>query len=204
MIAMLRGRLIEADESGLVIDVVGVGYACQVSRRCLAKLGQVGDEVSVLVDTAVRDDRIVLTAFSDIREKRAWALLQTVQGVGTKAALAIISAIDPDELMLAIAAGDKAMITRAEGVGAKLAQRIINELSDKVATAPTGSTTGLATGSSSPQAGGVVADAVSALVNLGYSRMEAHQAASRIASASPSARLEDILPEALRQLGGTR
>ena len=100
----------------------------------LARLGQEGAEVTILTDTQIKDDRIVLTGFADQAEKDTYALLQTVQGVGTKAALAILSALSPDDVVLAISAGDKAMITRADGVGPKLAQRVVNELADKVAS----------------------------------------------------------------------
>lgn len=207
MIALLRGRLIALGNSGLgntdcVIDVNGVGYQCQMTRRCLERIGQIGNEVTVYVDTSIKDDSITLTGFSDLDVKAAWKLLQTVQGVGMKAALSILSALSPDDVMLAIAASDKAMICRADGVGPKLAQRIINELADKVSDLPPSSggaglaATGSTPGSNDP----VLLDAVSALVNLGYGRAEAHQVTAIIISSLDSPSLEVVLPEALKRL----
>ena len=203
MIAMLTGTLVEIGSSDAVIQVGGVGYQFQASSRCLARLGGRGSEATVLVDTQVRDDRIVLTGFADTAVRDAFALLQTVQGVGTKAALAILSALAPDDLILAISAGDKAMITRADGVGPKLAQRVINELGDKVG--------GLHLGPK-PVDGGVgdgvdserldaLNDAVSALVNLGYGRSEAHGAVALVMRGAESSSLETLLPLALKELG---
>ncbi len=204
MIAMLRGRILHLGETDCLIDVGGVGYQCQMTRRCLATLGQVGAEVTIYVDTAIRDDSIVLTGFSDIDIKAAWNLLKTVQGVGTKAALSILSALTPDELMLAIAASDKAMISRADGVGPKLAQRIINELAEKVANIPLGGQQPTMTsgGGETPTGTGdpVLLDATSALVNLGYGRAEAHQVVATLIRESDAPRIEDILPLALKRL----
>ena len=207
MIALLRGRLIALGNSGLgntdcVIDVNGVGYQCQMTRRCLERIGQIGNEVTVYVDTSIKDDSITLTGFSDLDLKAAWKLLQTVQGVGMKAALSILSALSPDDVMLAIAASDKAMICRADGVGPKLAQRIINELADKVSDLPPSSGgAGLAATGSNPGSNDpVLLDAVSALVNLGYGRAEAHQVTAIIISSLDSPSLEVVLPEALKRL----
>lgn len=207
MIALLRGRLIALGNSGLgntdcVIDVNGVGYQCQMTRRCLERIGQIGNVVTVYVDTSIKDDSITLTGFSDLDVKAAWKLLQTVQGVGMKAALSILSALSPDDVMLAIAASDKAMICRADGVGPKLAQRIINELADKVSDLPPSSGgAGLAATGSSPGSNDpVLLDAVSALVNLGYGRAEAHQVTAIIISSLDSPSLEVVLPEALKRL----
>jgi len=203
MIAMLRGRILHLSETDCLIDVGGVGYQCQMTRRCLAKLGQVGTEVTIYVDTAIRDDSIVLTGFSDVDIKAAWNLLKTVQGVGTKAALSILSALTPDELMLAIAASDKAMISRADGVGPKLAQRIINELAEKVANIPLGGQQTIAASGGDPAMGAgdpVLLDATSALVNLGYGRAEAHQVVATLMRESDAPRIETILPLALKRL----
>ncbi|MEC8728836.1 MAG: Holliday junction branch migration protein RuvA, partial [Pseudomonadota bacterium] len=134
MIAMLHGQIFAMGEADCIINVGGVGYQCQMTRRCLERLGQIGDEVTVYIDTSIKDDSITLTGFSDLEIKATWKLLQSVQGVGMKAALSILSALTPDDVMLAIAASDKAMICRADGVGPKLAQRIINELADKVSS----------------------------------------------------------------------
>jgi len=205
MIASLTGTLVHLGSHDLMIRVAGVGYQVQASSRCLARLGQQGDEVTLLIDTQIRDDRIVLTGFADAAVKDTYILLQTVQGVGTKAALSILSALSPDDVILAISAGDKAMITRADGVGPKLAQRIINELVDKAAGFNLGQGASLA--SSDAPSGGVapknsaIGEAVSALVNLGYGRAEAHSAVVRIAAESKADRVETLLPLALKEMG---
>jgi Holliday junction DNA helicase RuvA len=205
MIASLTGTLVHLGSHDLMIRVAGVGYQVQASSRCLARLGQQGDEVTLLIDTQIRDDRIVLTGFADAAVKDTYILLQTVQGVGTKAALSILSALSPDDVILAISAGDKAMITRADGVGPKLAQRIINELADKAAGFNLGQGASLA--SSDAPSGGVapknsaIGEAVSALVNLGYGRAEAHSAVVRIAAESKADRVETLLPLALKEMG---
>lgn len=201
MIAMLTGTLARVGENDAVIAVSGVGYQFQATSRCLARLGGVGAEVTVLIDTVIKDDRIVLTGFADAHVKEAYTLLQTVQGVGVKAALSILSALSPDELMLALSAGDKAMITRADGVGPKLAQRVVNELADKVSTMSLGPAAGLAADTPSAPANPVLADAVSALVNLGYGRAEAHAAVVLAIQGAGDASLEDVLPLALKELG---
>ena len=199
MIAMLTGTLARVGENDAVISVGGVGYQFQATSRCLARLGGVGAEVTVLIDTAIKDDRIVLTGFADAAVKEAFLLLQTVQGVGVKAALSILSALSPDDLMLALSAGDKAMITRADGVGPKLAQRVINELADKVSGLSLGPAAALA--SSEAPANPALADAVSALVNLGYGRAEAHAAVVLVMQGLDAPGVESILPLALRELG---
>ncbi len=201
MIAMLHGQIFAMGEADCIINVGGVGYQCQMTRRCLERLGQIGDEVTVYIDTSIKDDSITLTGFSDLEIKATWKLLQSVQGVGMKAALSILSALTPDDVMLAIAASDKAMICRADGVGPKLAQRIINELADKVSSLRL------------PQLASRVypvrclplvipclADAVSALVNLGYGRAEAHQVTAELISSLDQPSLEQVLPEALKRL----
>ena len=208
MIASLTGTLIHLGSNDLVIRVSGVGYHVQASSRCLARLGQEGDDVTILIDTQIKDDRIVLTGFADQAVKETYALLQNVQGVGAKAALSILSALSPDDVILAISAGDKAMITRADGVGPKLAQRIVNELADKAAGFSLGAEAKLAseTGSSpanslSQNINAAINDAVSALVNLGYGRGEAHAAVVLVAAETKEATPETLLPLALKELG---
>ena len=203
MIASLTGTLVHLGQSDMVIRVAGVGYQVQASSRCLARLGKEGDEVTVLIDTQIKDDRIILTGFADAAVKGTYALLQTVQGVGAKAALSILSALSPDDVILAISAGDKAMITRADGVGPKVAQRIVNELADKAAGFSLG-----AGASREPDGNAAAApsnsainDAVSALVNLGYGRGEAHAAVVLVAAESPGNTVEQLLPLALKELG---
>ena len=203
MIATLTGQLKHVGLSDAVIAVGGVGYLFQATSRTLGRLGGEGAEVTILVDTLIKDDRIVLTGFADQAEKDTYALLQTVQGVGVKAALAILSALSPDDVILAITAGDKSMITRADGVGPKLAQRVINELADKVAGFSLGAGASLAAAATPAEgtASAAINDTVSALVNLGYGRAEAHSAAVRLAAESKADTVEALLPLALKELG---
>lgn len=163
MIASLKGVLAANAGDHAVIDVGGVGYLVQASARTLSLLGAVGNAVSVQTEMQVREDSLTLFGFATMAERDWFRLLTSVQGVGGRVALAILSTLSPDELQTAIARADKAMIARANGVGPKLALRIATELKDKVG--------GIALGS-----GGVVApssighgnDAASALVNLGF------------------------------------
>ena len=203
MIASLTGTLVHLGQNDMVIRVSGVGYQVQASSRCLARFGQEGDEVTILIDTQIKDDRIILTGFADAAVKETYTLLQTVQGVGTKAALSILSALSPDDVILAISAGDKAMITRADGVGPKLAQRVVNELADKAAGFSLGAGAQLAADPAAPSqhTNTAINDAVSALVNLGYGRGEAHAAVVLVAAETKQDTVEALLPLALKELG---
>ncbi len=169
MIALLTGRVegIEADRC--VIDVNGVGYLVLASTRTLAALPAPPSVARVLVETQVREDAIALYGFAESSERDWFRLLLTVQGVGARVALNILSALSPQDLVGAIAAGDKASLTRAPGVGAKLAIRLLSELRDKAGAMPTGTVLPAPAG---PR--GVEADALSALANLGYRRAEAY------------------------------
>lgn len=203
MIARLSGILSPISNQAAIIDVGGVGYHFHASSRCLERLGGAGSEVTVLIDTQIKDDKIVLTGFSDQGVKDIYALLQTVQGVGTKAALAILSALSPDDIVLAISARDKAMITRADGVGPKLAQRVVNELGDKISNFTIGSSATVAkeNDAMSDDKRAVIADTVSALVNLGYGRGEAHSAVMDIVARDDANKLEELLSLALKEMG---
>lgn len=183
MIAKLSGLL---DSTGLdwaIIDVNGVGYLFSASSRTLRRLGMPGDRASVLTDMWVSEDKIALYGFVDATERDWFRLLTTVQGVGARVALNLLSALAPDRLTSAIAAQDKTSLCEADGVGPKLAARILNELKDKVASlavAPVGATA--VKGAPQPAApNGAVGDAVSALVNLGYKRIDAFTAVNKAA-----------------------
>lgn len=173
MIAKLFGRIDETGLDSLVIDVGGVGYLVQASARTLAVLGGAGDFATVFTEMLVSENDHRLIGFAS-REERDWfRLLIGVQGVGAKVALAILSALEADDLTIAIANGDSAMVARANGVGPKLASRIVNELRDKVgALAGLGGGKKLAAGGS----GGHASDAVSALTGLGFKPGEAQNA----------------------------
>lgn len=175
MIAKLKGRL---DSTGLdhaIIDVGGVGYLVGASSRTLAALGPVGEAVTVHTEMLVSEDSIRLVGFARAEERDWFRLLTSVQGVGSRVALAILSALEPADLHRAVAAGDKAMITRANGVGPKLAQRIANELKDKIGAVPTPAAA-IGGGIAMIPTGGHSADALSALQNLGFRPVEASNA----------------------------
>lgn len=184
MIARLKGIVEELGDDWLIVDVNGVGYHVFASSRTLGSMA-VGDAVTVVIETHVREDHIHLYGFADTTERDWFKLLTTVQGVGAKVGLAIQSALSPDEISQAIAAQDKATITRAPGVGPKLAARIASELKDKVGAIALNQTLAAATGKaakgSAPAAGITVSDAVSALVNLGYNASQAFGAVSETA-----------------------
>ncbi len=169
MIARLTGLLAETAADHAVIDVGGVGYQVQASARTLEAIGAVGGQVMLYTELQVREDAWTLFAFSSAGERDWFRLLTNVQGVGGKVALAILSVLPPDELHRAVASADAAMVARANGVGPKLAARIVNELKDKaggVALGPAGT----------PAPRGTGADAVSALLGLGFRPAEANAA----------------------------
>lgn len=174
MIAKLYGRIDETGVDHLVIDVNGVGYLVQASARTLAALGKADDFATVFTEMQVSENDMRLIGFAT-REERDWfRLLTGVQGVGGKVGLAILSAIEPQDLALAIGSGDAAMVARANGVGPKLASRIVNELKDKV-----GALAGIGGGvklASAMSAGSHAQDALSALANLGFKPAEASTA----------------------------
>jgi Holliday junction DNA helicase RuvA len=164
MIAKLKGRLEETGADWAVIDVQGVGYLVHCSSKTLTALGITGDEVTVFTDLQVSENDMRLLGFAEAAERDWFRLLTQVQGVGSKVALAILSALSPGELQSACSHGDAAQVARAQGVGPKLAGRIVNELKDKAGALPGG--TGAAP--IAAPAGSASADAVSALQNLGF------------------------------------
>ncbi|MCL6679620.1 Holliday junction branch migration protein RuvA [Sphingomonas sp. RG327] len=169
MIARLSGTLAEIGADTAVIDVGGVGYQVHASARTLDALGPVGGDVLILTELQVREDAWTLFGFGTAAERDTFRTLTSVQGVGGKVALAILSALSPDELARAVAQEDKAMIGRANGVGPKLAARIANELKGKLGPV------GLGGGAPAPRAG-AAADALSALANLGFKPADASAA----------------------------
>ena len=174
MIAKLAGVIDQIGPEAAVIDVGGVGYLAFCSTRTINRLPAVGLPASLLIETHVREDHIHLYGFIDAAERDWFRRLTTVQGVGARLALAILSAVAPEQLGLAILAQDKAALTRADGVGARLAARIVNELRDKVGSVAVASVPAGAPPVETSD--GPAADAVSALVNLGYRRSEAYGA----------------------------
>ncbi len=199
MIARLSGVIDQIDGEAAVVDVGGVGYLAFCSTRTLGRLPPAGAPARLLIETHVREDHIHLYGFIDAAERDWFRLLTTVQGVGARLALAILSAAAPDELSLAILAQDRAMLTRADGVGPRLAARILNELKEKIgglaaAPAPMAAT-------ASP-AGGVVADAVLALEGLSIPRSEAYSAIAAAARRlGEGAALDALIRTGLQELG---
>ena len=203
MIAKLTGTLDTSGEGWAVIDVNGVGYLIFCSNRTLGVLAGVTGAVSVFVETHVREDHIHLYGFADEGEREGFKLLTTVQGVGAKVALGILSALTVDALAQAVAAGDKAAVSQAQGVGPKLATRIVTELKDKVGGIALG-TAALQADAAAADDGGVkaAADAVSALVNLGYGRTEAFGAVARsVQRLGSDAALDSLIRDGLGELG---
>ena len=202
MIAKLTGVVDDIGADSAIVDAGGVGYLIYASRRTLSRLGAAGSRASVLVETHVREDHIHLYGFVDKAERDWFRLLTTVPGVGGRVALAILSVLDPDHLATAIAAQDKAPLIRADGVGPKLAGRIVAELRDRAGAAifspAAPAPVSVGTAATPPDA---TADAVSALVNLGYGRADAFAAvATASRTLGDQAAIEAIIPAALKEL----
>ncbi len=203
MIAKLSGILDSVASDFLIIDVNGVGYQVFASRRTLARVGEKGDPVSLLIDTHVREDHIHLYGFMDAAEQEWCRLLTSVQGVGMRVAMAILSTCAPDQLAFAIAAQDAVVLRQADGVGPKLATRIVTELKDKAAKIDLSPGKGkiLRQQSGAASIPDIDSDAVSALVNLGYGRSEAYSAVLQVKQKSNDNNgLQDIIRLALKEL----
>jgi Holliday junction DNA helicase RuvA len=197
VIAKLTGKIEALEADRCVVDVNGVGYLVHASTRTLAAL-PAGMVASLLIETQVREDAIVLYGFFESAEREWFRLLTTVQGVGAKVALNILSALSPRDLIAAIQAGDRGSLTRAPGVGAKLAVRLLTELREKAGAMPTG--IGFSPVLPAP-AGGIEADALSALVNLGYKRAEASSAVARVLGRlGEDTGLDIVIREGLKEL----
>jgi Holliday junction DNA helicase RuvA len=193
MIARLSGILAELGADSAVIDVAGVGYLVQASARTLDSLGPIGGQELILTELQVREDAWSLFGFGSTVERDSFRALTSIQGVGGRLALAILSVLTPDELARAVAQGDKAMIGRASGVGPKLAARIANELQGKLGVP------GVIGAAPVPRAG-AAADALSALANLGFKPAEASAAVNAAQDElGPDAGLDALVRLALRK-----
>lgn len=203
MIGKLKGVIDSYGEDFIILDVHGVGYVVQCSSRTLQNLPPVGEAAVLSIETQVREDAIRLFGFRSDNERDWFRLLQSVQGVGARVALAILSTLDPGSLATAIATSDKHAVARAPGVGPKLAQRICTELKDK---APAFSYVDpalvrLSDSLDDNTASGAVADAVSGLVNLGYPRAQASAAvAAALKQAEEGAEAKVLIRLGLREL----
>jgi Holliday junction DNA helicase RuvA len=199
MIAKLKGLLDSTGIDHAVIDVGGVGYLVGASSRTLAALGTVGEAVTIHTEMLVSEDSIRLMGFASASERDWFRLLTGVQGVGARVALAILSALEPADLHRAVAMGDKAMVARANGVGPKLAERIVRELKDKVGTVPV-PVGGSGVSFTALPTGGHASDAISALQNLGFRPVEASAAvAAAEADIGEDAGLDALVRLALRK-----
>lgn len=219
MIAKLRGIIDTIGEDYCIIDVNGVGYLVFASSKTLSRLLK-GKQYSLLIETVVREDSISLFGFYDAWEKEWFLTLTKVQGVGAKVCLSILSALSPSQLAQAVSAQDKASFTRASGVGPKLAARLVTELKDKIVTIPAELTTRNdlnPTGTAEEPAADTevevyedalpgrvenpmkLDDAISALVNLGYQRLEAYQAVNKANAAQPDADVSGLIKAALKE-----
>ena len=219
MIAKLRGIIDTIGEDYCVVDVNGVGYLVFASSKTLARLSK-GKQFSLLIETVVREDSISLFGFYDAWEKEWFLTLTKVQGVGAKVCLSILSALSPSQLAQAVSAQDKNSFTRASGVGPKLAARLVTELKDKIVTIPVELTTradlNQETAAEEPSAteetevyedaiqGRIenpmkLDDAISALVNLGYQRLEAYQAVNKANASQPDADVAALIKLALKE-----
>jgi len=193
MIARLTGILAELMGDSAVIDVGGVGYLVQLSGRTLAAIGAIGGSVTLMTELQVREDAWTLFGFGSVAERDSFRALTSIQGVGGRLALAILSALSPEELSRAVAQDDKAMIGRANGVGPKLAARIANELQGKLGVVSIG-------GAAPAPRGGAAADALSALANLGFRPVDASAAVNAAQDElGPDASLDALVRLALRK-----
>lgn len=202
MIARLRGTVVEIGEDSVVVDVQGVGYLVHASPRLLQTLPATGAAADLVIETLVREDAITLVGFATAEEKRLFRLLQGIQGVGARLALAVLGVLEPAAFARAVASGDRAALTRAPGVGPRLAQRIVGELKDRL-----GEVRGseVARKDVAGSDAGPLGDTVTALAQLGYGRSEAHGAAiEAVAELGAEAPLASLLRRALQILGSER
>ena len=199
MIGRLKGIIDAIEDDHLIIDVGGVGYLVFCSSKTLAGNGGIGSAMTLYIETHVREDHIHLYGFASIAEQKWFKILTNVQGVGAKLALVLLSSFTPNEMMQAIAAQDKAFLSKASGVGPKLALRLVTELKDKVGTfVAEVPVKGVKTKAKAGDEN-VRNDAISALTNLGIARMDAFLAVNKVAN--DDKKLEQIITDALKEVG---
>ena len=204
MIGKLRGKVDSIDDDSAILDVGGVGYMVFCSARTLAALPGEGEAAQLIIETHVREDHIHLYGFPDTVERDWFRLLATVQGVGNRIALAILSAFSPQQLAHGILARDTHAFRAISGVGPKLAERIVTELKDKVSKLPVTSyqlpVGGKKPETPNPKPETLTEDAISALVNLGYSRSEAYGAAMKASQHAGGAKIDELIRLSLKEL----
>jgi len=223
MIASLSGKLTLIGKSEIILEVNGVGYLLNVSSKLITSLDEIGSKLTLFTDLQIRDDKILIYGFASSKDQNIFKLLQTVQGVGPRAALSILSTLNVEELILAISSGDKAMISRADGVGTKVAGRITSELVEKVSSLNNNISNNAISkkipitlqkklnnniNSDLSDLSLEVEDIISALVNLGYSRSDVFSVVMRIKkdfslnNKNKNFTVSQIVPIALKELSG--
>ncbi len=202
MIRKLKGIIDTIDTNSVIVDVGGVGYNAFCSSNTLRNLPQKGEVATLFIETHVREDHIHLYGFASAEEKQAFNLLIKVNGVGSKMALSILSTFNPQQLTTAIASQDKAAFKSVSGVGPKIAERIITELKDKFSI--TGSVDSFTTSPTKIAENNDIADAIAALVSLGYSRSDAYTAISKISSINDNMPVDLLIRAGLKELGSRR
>lgn len=202
MIGKLRGKVDSIGRDWVIVDVGGVGYEVSCPTRTLSHMPAVGQPVALTIETYVREDAIKLFGFLSDAERSWFRLLQNVQGVGTKVALSVLGVLEPHELANAIALQDKAQVGRAPGVGPKVAQRIVSELRDKAPALLVAGGMGMPTAAhAAPGQMSPASDAMSALINLGYSPAEANAAVASVsAKLGSEAKAEELIRQGLKEL----
>ena len=203
MIGKLTGLIDSFYEDYLILDVGGVGYRVFCSAKTMGKMPAKGGSASLWIETQVREDHIHLIGFADTIEQQMFGLLSTVQGVGAKVALAILSALSPNEIQMAVMAADGKAFTRANGVGPKLGVRLVTELKGKVGSLGANETMQiLGTGMSAAPAGNqAMEEAISALANLGYARIEAGMVVANVLKQNPDLETAELIRLSLREIG---
>ncbi|MDG1436792.1 MAG: Holliday junction branch migration protein RuvA [Rickettsiaceae bacterium] len=197
MIGKLKGQIDSVYDDHFIIDVNGVGYLVYCSIKTLSKLVP-GEHSELLIETHVREDHIHLYGFYNVEEKSTFTILQSVKGVGTRMALAILSSLTPEEIAFALSSEDKSAFNAVSGVGKKLAERIITELKDKFTSAGGLAISGLKPNSMVTPKTSAAGDAVSALVSLGINKFDAQNRVNIILSSEPEASINDLIRLALK------
>ena len=200
MIGKLTGTVDSFYEDYLILDVGGVGYRVFCSSKTAAKMPSVGGVASLWIETQVREDQIHLIGFADTIEQQTFGLLSTVQGVGAKVALAILSALSPNEIQMAVMAGDGKAFTRASGVGPKLGVRLVTELKGKMGSLGANEKM-VVSGGSAPANNSVMEEAISALANLGYARIEAGMVVANLLRQNPDLDTTELIRQSLKEIG---
>ena len=221
MIASLKGTLTSIGKSDIILEVNDVGYFLNVSSKLISSLGDLGSNLFLYTDLQIKDDKIIMYGFATFKDQNFFKLLQSVQGVGPRAALSILSTLNVDEIILAISSGDKVMIARADGVGPKVAGRITTELLDKISTFNTNKSQEIINNQKSDKLvkqldlennnnqddyENIVEDIISALVNLGFGRSEVFTVVMKIKKdfsinkKNKEFTVNNIVPLALKEL----